>query len=76
MAKSVLKGRVILFGILFGVIVFSSCKSTGAVCPGSGQSKAADFSPFNSNGTPKGRKDKKADNGIVQKKQPKRLNKR
>lgn len=53
-----------------------SCKNTKAVCPGAGQSSAADFSPFNKDGEPKSGKKKKEDNGLVQKKQPKKLNKK
>ena len=76
MAHSVFMGRAILCLVILNVSILTSCKSTGAVCPGSGQSKAADFSPFNSDGKPKERKKKKPDNGLQDKKQPSRLNKR
>ena len=76
MAYSVFKGKIILCLAIIGVSILTSCKSTGAVCPGSGQSKAADFSPFTADGKPKERKKKKPDNGLQDKKQPSRLNKR
>lgn len=75
MAKSVLTLRVSLIIICLSGLLLQGCKSTKAVCPGAGHSKASDFSPFDENGKPKERKKKKPDNGLVGKKQPARLNK-
>lgn len=71
--SSILLQSCLLLLISLGQV---ACKNTGAVCPGTGQSKAADFSPFNDDGEPKSGKKKKGENGLVKKKQPKKLNKK
>ena len=53
-----------------------SCNRKGAICPGSGRTSPGDLSPFNSDGTPKKKGGRHGSNGLVQKKDHKRLHKR
>lgn len=60
--------------VVFGSVFLTSCASTSYPCPGNGQMSAADLSQFDANGEPIDKKKKKnKNNGLVGKKQPKRL---
>lgn len=67
-----------IFSVIF-VVVITSSLLTGCnksyPCPGAGQMSAGDISQFDENGSPKSKRSKRGvDNGLVKKKQPKRLN--
>ena len=76
MARRVHKALILAFVVGSTLLFQTSCKNSKAVCPGAGQSSAADFNPFNSDGEPKSGRKKKTDNGLINKKQPKKLNKK
>jgi hypothetical protein len=69
--------RVILASLIVGIFTVNACKRKDYPCPGLGQSSEADMSLFDENGqlkeTKKQKKVKDKSNGLVNKKQPKRL---
>jgi hypothetical protein len=65
----------LFFTILSGLFVLSSCNRKG-VCPGTGQVSESQVSPFDPNGDPKKRRGKYDSNGLIQKKENKRLHKK
>lgn len=71
--SSILLQSCLLVIISLGQI---ACKNTGAVCPNSRKSKPIELSPSNDATNSTSSKKKKPGNGLVQKKQPKRLNKK
>lgn len=71
--QSILVQGLLLIMISLGQV---ACKNTGAVCPDTRKSKPIELSPSNDASTSKSSRKKKPGNGLVQKKQPKRLNKK
>ena len=67
-----------IFGVILAVLIVSSLLSgcnKSYPCPGAGQMSAGDISQFDESGSPKSKRSKRGgDNGLVNKKQPKRLN--
>lgn len=66
-----------LFIFFSSILIFGTSCSKSYPCPGNGTMKAADLSLFDEDGNPKSSKGKKrSTNGLVGKKEPKRIHKR
>jgi hypothetical protein len=70
--------KALILSILAFVFITTGCHKNDYPCPGLGQSNEADMSLFDENGKLKDKKSSNRriskDNGLVQKKKPKKLN--
>lgn len=71
---SILKNLTYITLLFSFLLVIPSCASKSYPCPGNGTMKSADLSLFDEDGNPKSdRNKKKKGNGLVGKKEPKRI---